>query len=55
MNISKLYAIGGFVVKVVLMDKEFDKTKNQVGLLEDKMTTAREYVAKIEEHVHFVK
>ena len=48
MKIIKLYKKGGFVKKVDLMDKEFDKIKNQFGLLEVNTTAAREHVAKIE-------
>ena len=48
MKFVKLSAQGGFQVKVVLMDKEFDKIRYAVGHLEINTTAAREHVAKIE-------
>ena len=47
-KIVKLYAKGGFQVKVVLMDKEFDEIRDAVGHLEINTTAVREYVTKIE-------
>ena len=44
-KIVKLYAKGGFQVKVVLMDKEFDKIRDAVGHLEINTTAEREHVA----------
>ena len=55
MNILKLYTRGGSFVKVILMDKEFDRIKNQVGLLEVNTAVAREQVAKIEQQIRLVK
>ena len=55
MKIVKLYAKGGFQVKVVLMDKEFDKIRDAVGHLEINTTAAREHVAKIERQIRTVK
>ena len=37
------------------MDKEFDKIKNDMGLLEVNTKTAREHVAKIERQICLVK
>ena len=48
MKVVKLYARGGFVVRLVLMDMEFDKIKDLVGLVEVNTTAAREHVAEIE-------
>ena len=55
MKIVKLYAKGGFQVKVVLMDKEFDKIRDAVGHLEINTTAVREHVAKIERQMWHVK
>ena len=55
MKVVKLYARGGFVVRLVLMDMEFDKIKDLVGLVEVNTTAAREHVAEIEQEVRLVK
>ena len=44
MKIVKLYAIGGFVVRNVLMDGEFEKVKPEVELLDINISSAREHV-----------
>ena len=44
----KLYAKGGFIVRLALMDKKFDKVEDLVDLLETNTTAAREHVGKIE-------
>ena len=44
MKIFKLYAIGGFVVRNVLMDGEFEKVKPEVELLDINIFAAREHV-----------
>ena len=51
MKIVKLYAQGGFTVKVVLMDKEFDKIRDAVGHLEINTTATRQHVAEIERQI----
>ena len=55
MNIVKLYARGGFVIHLVLMDTEFEKIKDKVGLVEVNITAAREHVGEIERHVRLIK
>ena len=55
MKTVKLYAKGGFEVKVVLMDKEFEKIQDALGHLEINTTAAREHVAKIERQIRTVK
>ena len=55
MKIVKLYAKGGFQVKVILMDKEFEKIKDAVGHLEINTKTAREYFAEIGRQIRLVK
>ena len=44
MNIVKLYARGGFLICLVLMDTEFEKIKDKVVLVEVNNTAAREHV-----------
>ena len=55
MKTVELYAKGGFQVKVALMDKEFNKIKDDVGHLEVNTTARREHVAKIGRHIWLVK
>ena len=55
MKLFKLYEQGGFQVKVVLMDKEFDKIRDAVDHLEINTTAAREHVAEIERQIRIVK
>ena len=55
MKIVQLYAQGGFQVKVILMDKEFDKIRDAVGHLEINTTAAREHDTEIERQIKTVK
>ena len=55
MNIVKLYTKGDLFVKVILMDKDFDKSEDQVGPLEINTIAAGEHVAKIGQHIRLVK
>jgi len=50
-KIMKIYALHGFVVRLVLMDMEFEKIKDEVGLVEINTTAAREHVGEIERHI----
>jgi hypothetical protein len=43
-----LYLKGVLNVRLELMDKEFDKIEDLVGLLETNTTAAREHVGEIE-------
>ncbi len=45
----KLYAGGGFVVRLVLVDMEFEKVKDKSDRVEISTTAAREHVCKIEQ------
>ena len=45
-KIVKLYARGGFMVKVILMYQEFDKAEDEVGLVEINTTAARGHVVE---------
>ena len=44
MKVVKLYAKGGFVVRNVLMDGEFEKFKPEIILIELNISAAREHV-----------
>ena len=43
-----IYAGGGFLVRLVLMDMEFEKVKDLVPLVDINTTAAREHVGLIE-------
>ena len=49
------YARGVFIVKLAVMDKEFDIVKEHLQFLEVNMTDARDYVAEIERELRKVK
>ena len=55
MKVVKLYAMGGFVVRNVLMDGEFEKIKPEVTLLEINISAAREHVGEIERYHRTLK
>ena len=44
MKIVKLYAIGGFVARNLLMDGEFEKVKTKVEILDINISAVREHV-----------
>ena len=54
-KVSKLYARGGFTVRTILMDQEFDNVKDKMPTLEVNTTAAREHVGKIERSIRLVK
>ena len=47
-KVLMLYARGGFIVNLALMDKEFDTIKEFVPFLEVNTVAAREHVGEIE-------
>ena len=51
----KLCAFGGFCIRVILMDMEFEKVKDEVELVELNTTAAREHVGEIERSIRVVK
>ena len=55
MNIIKLYARGRLVIRLFLMDMEFEKIKDKVGLVEINTTAAREHVGEIERQICLIK
>ena len=50
-----MYAKVFFIVQLALMDKEFDKVEDLVGLLETNTTAAREHVGKTEREIRLIK
>ena len=54
-NIVKFYARGGFVVRLVLMDMEFEKIKHVFDKVEVNTTAAREHVGEIERGIRLMK
>ena len=50
-----IYAQGGFIVKLDLMDKKFDAVKEHLPFLEVITTAAKEHVAEIERELWQVK
>ena len=55
MKIVRIYARGGFMVNVILMDKEFDKVESEVELVHISTTAAREHVGEIECGIWLIK
>ena len=54
-KIVQLYARGGFIIRVILMDMEFEKVKDELGLVDVNTTAVREHVAEIERGIHLLK
>ena len=54
-KIVKVYARGGFIVRLVLMDMEFEKIRDNFDKVEVNPTAAREHVAEIERGIRHVK
>jgi hypothetical protein len=50
-----LYARGGFVFQLALIDKEFNKNGDLLGLLEMNTTAASEHVGKVEREIRLTK
>ena len=48
MKVVKVYAAGGFVVRNVLMDREFEKIKPEMTMVNINISAAREHVGEIE-------
>ena len=48
MKVVKVYALGGFVVRNVLMDGEFEKIKPEMTMVNINISAAREHVGEIE-------
>jgi hypothetical protein len=50
-----LYACTGFIIKVVMMDQEFDKIEDKIKLVEINTTTACKHVGKIKHTIQTIK
>ena len=48
MKVVKVYALGDFVVRNVLMDKEFEKIKPEMTMVNSNTSAAREHDGEIE-------
>ena len=46
-KIVKIYARGGYIVRLILMDMEFEKVKAEMDSVEINTTAAREHVDEI--------
>ena len=51
----KLYAKGGFLVQLALMNKDFDRIEDLVSLLNANTAAAREHGGKIEREIRLIK
>ena len=54
-KVLKLYARGGFLVNLIMMDGEFSKLESSFDLVEINTTAAREHVGEIKRSVHTIK
>ena len=54
-KVGMLYARGGFIANLALMDKEFDTIKEFVPFLEVNTVAAREQVGEIERDIQQIK
>jgi hypothetical protein len=54
-KIVRLYAHTGFIVRVIMMDQEFDKVKDACNMVEINTTAARKHVGKIKCFIRTIK
>ena len=54
-KIVQLYARGGFIIRVILMDMESEKIKDEMGLVGGNTMVAKEHMAKIEMGICLIK
>jgi hypothetical protein len=54
-KIVKPYTRTGFIVKVIMMDQEFDKVEDACNMVEINTTAAREHVKEIERFIRTIK
>ena len=47
--------MGGFIVRVLMMDREFECVKEEIGLVEANTTAAHKHVGDIERYIRVVK
>ena len=54
-KIVKIYARGGFIVRLVMMDMEFEKIKDEFDTVVVNTTGVREHVGEIKRLIKFIK
>jgi hypothetical protein len=54
-KIVRLYVCTGFIVRVIMMDQEFDKVEDACEMVEINTTAAREHVGEIEHFIRTIK
>jgi hypothetical protein len=54
-KISRLYARTGFIIKVMMMDQEFDKIEDNIEMVEINTTATRKHVGEIEQLIRNIK
>ena len=54
-KVMKLYARGGFVVNLIMMDQEFATLESEFDIVEINTTAARKHVGEIEQSIRTIK
>ena len=54
-KVVKLYERGGFSIRNIFMDQEFDKVMENIPEIEVIIASAQEYVGEIEREIRFIK
>ena len=54
-KVLKLYERGGFSIRNIFMDQEFDKVMENIPEIEVIIASAQEYVGEIEREIRFIK
>ncbi len=54
-KIVRLYARTGFIIRVIMMDQEFNKVEDACNMVEINTTAAREHVGEIERFIRTIK
>jgi hypothetical protein len=54
-KIVRLYARTGFIVRIIMMDQEFDKVEDACDMVEINTTAAHEHVGKIKHFIRTIK
>jgi hypothetical protein len=54
-KIVRLYAHTGFIIKVVMMDQEFNKVEDEINLVEINTTAAHEHIGEIKQFIRVIK
>ncbi len=55
MKIVRLCACTGLIVRIIMMDQEFDKVKDACKMVEINTTAAREQVEEIKQYIRTIK